>query len=309
MVTTTRVAHLTVGSRLRQHRHLPRAGRPQKRQPTSVSPRRSWRDTNSRFSVCASAIRPWPLVRWRRRCRRPQPLHGHLSSDQARRQKSFTGVPLAVHRRALPLALVEDLLPPALEATAWAEDGVVMGVRHRGPPPGVCSSTPSDRIGARPPARFPANFRDLTREAARTLGSCRHRGSTTDSACHPVRGGQVGLPLDDHRPSVRGTHRRHLRGVFFASAPNAFWLDRTSCLEDRIPVSPSWVTPEGPLTRVPHLRGRLEVVTVHAAESLRVERCTRHLRVPGPPPGRARSRHRSSRFDFTSATSATSATS
>ncbi|MEY9212147.1 chorismate-binding protein [Thermobifida halotolerans] len=64
----------------------------------------------------------------------PAPRHGHLSRVRHDGSELFTGVPqdfTAVRYHSLHVA---EPLPGTLEATAWAEDGVVMALRHRALP-------------------------------------------------------------------------------------------------------------------------------------------------------------------------------
>jgi para-aminobenzoate synthetase len=61
----------------------------------------------------------------------PEPRHGHLSTIRHDERDLFQGLPqnfTAVRYHSLS---VREPLPEMLEATAWAEDGVLMGLRHR----------------------------------------------------------------------------------------------------------------------------------------------------------------------------------
>ena len=61
---------------------------------------------------------------------RVRPAHGDLASVTHDGRGVFAGLPQGIGVvRYHSLAVTE--VPPALEATAWSEDGVVMGVRHR----------------------------------------------------------------------------------------------------------------------------------------------------------------------------------
>ncbi|MFF8232924.1 aminodeoxychorismate synthase component I [Streptomyces caelestis] len=64
----------------------------------------------------------------------PEPRHGHLSTIRHDERDLFQGLPqnfTAVRYHSLS---VREPLPEMLEATAWAEDGVLMGLRHRARP-------------------------------------------------------------------------------------------------------------------------------------------------------------------------------
>ncbi|GLZ36286.1 aminodeoxychorismate synthase, component I [Lentzea sp. NBRC 105346] len=62
----------------------------------------------------------------------PEPKHGHLTRVRHNGSGVFDGLPqdfTAVRYHSL--CVPPESLPPNLEATAWAEDGVLMGLRHR----------------------------------------------------------------------------------------------------------------------------------------------------------------------------------
>jgi para-aminobenzoate synthetase len=64
----------------------------------------------------------------------PQPRHGHLTRVRHTGEELFAGLPqdfTAVRYHSL---CVDTPLPAELEATAWAEDGVLMALRHRDRP-------------------------------------------------------------------------------------------------------------------------------------------------------------------------------
>jgi para-aminobenzoate synthetase len=73
----------------------------------------------------------------------PEPRHGFLAKVSHAGDPLFAGIPrefVAVRYHSL---CVEEPLPEELIATAWAEDGVLMALRHRDRPQWGCSSTPS----------------------------------------------------------------------------------------------------------------------------------------------------------------------
>ena len=66
---------------------------------------------------------------------RVPPVHGKAWPVHHASTGAFAGLPSPiVAARYHSLAIARDSLPPELEVTAWSEDGVVMGVRHRSHP-------------------------------------------------------------------------------------------------------------------------------------------------------------------------------
>ena len=67
--------------------------------------------------------------------RAPVPMHGKISPVFHDGKDGFAGVPSPFKAtRYHSLTLEPASIPPELEVTAWTEDGVVMGVRHRNYP-------------------------------------------------------------------------------------------------------------------------------------------------------------------------------
>ncbi|WP_347813357.1 aminodeoxychorismate/anthranilate synthase component II [Actinomadura sp. KC216] len=91
----------------------------------------------------------------------PWPRHGHLSTIRHDGSDLFAGVPqgfTAVRYHSFRLL---EPLPPTLEATAWAEDGVLMALRHRTRPLWGVQFHP-ESVLTEHGHRLLANFRDLT---------------------------------------------------------------------------------------------------------------------------------------------------
>ena len=94
----------------------------------------------------------------------PEPRHGHLTTVSHRGDELFTGIPdefLAVRYHSL---CVGQPVPGDLEATAWAEDGVVMGLRHLRLPRWGVQFHP-ESIASEWGREILQNFRDLSLRA------------------------------------------------------------------------------------------------------------------------------------------------
>jgi anthranilate synthase component 2 len=66
---------------------------------------------------------------------RVPPVHGKAAAVHHARGGSFAGLPSPISAaRYHSLAIARDSMPDELEVTAWSDDGVVMGVRHRSHP-------------------------------------------------------------------------------------------------------------------------------------------------------------------------------
>ncbi|HEX9359480.1 MAG TPA: aminodeoxychorismate synthase component I [Streptosporangiaceae bacterium] len=117
----------------------------------------------------------------------PQPRHGYLSQIEHHGDDLFAGVPAEFTAVRYHSLRVEEPLPEALAATAWAEDGVIMAVRHRELPRWGVQFHP-ESIAAQYGREILANFGDLTGRARRDLtsralrdltGRARRRGGGT----------------------------------------------------------------------------------------------------------------------------------
>jgi para-aminobenzoate synthetase len=154
----------------------------------------------------------------------PEPRHGHLSTITHRGEDLFRGLPQGFTAVRYHSLCVPEPLPSTLEATAWAEDGVLMGLRHRTRPMWGVQFHP-ESVLTEFGHRMLANFRDLT---------ISHRPSrSTASRRLPAAEPR---PVEDATPDARG-YRLHTRVIdamvdvetaftrMCADSPRAFWLD------------------------------------------------------------------------------------
>ncbi|MFJ8106942.1 aminodeoxychorismate synthase component I [Streptomyces sp. NPDC096132] len=157
----------------------------------------------------------------------PQPRHGHLTKVRHDGRDLFQGLPQQFTAVRYHSLAVHEPLPDSLEATAWAEDGVLMGLRHRERPLWGVQFHP-ESVLTEYGHRMLVNFRNLTAERARRT---RTKNTAVPSAA-PAEA-VIPRPRQGNRPAYR-LHTRRIAGAvdtqdvftrMFAGSPRAFWLD------------------------------------------------------------------------------------
>ncbi|MBV9013604.1 MAG: aminodeoxychorismate synthase component I [Pseudonocardiales bacterium] len=197
----------------------------------------------------------------------PQPRHGHLTKVRHDDGELFAGIPpefVAVRYHSL---CVEEPVPAELVPTAWAEDGVIMALRHRHLPRWGVQFHP-ESIASRYGQELLANFRDLS------------AGVKAKSEV-AVAGGAVGADRTAQTPppmSLRLAVAVVPKAVdseavfleFFESSPTCFWLD-SSRVEARLSRFSFLGDASGPLSEVLSYRISTGAVKVEDAGGVRVE--------------------------------------
>jgi para-aminobenzoate synthetase len=154
----------------------------------------------------------------------PQPRHGHPTTVRHDGEGLFQGLPQNFSAIRYHSLAVAEPLPPTLQATAWAEDGVLMGLRHRTRPLWGVQFHP-ESILTEYGHRLLTNFRNLTAERIR-----RPRAKNTSI---PPAVPAIPRPRRPLAPALRLHHRRIATAVdaeaaftrMYADSPRAFWLD------------------------------------------------------------------------------------
>jgi para-aminobenzoate synthetase len=168
--------------------------------------------------------------------RAPAARHGHLARIRHDGLELFSGVPQGFTAVRYHSLCVWEPLPDELTATAWSDDGVLMGLRHRSRPLWGVQFHPESVLTEHGELLM-ANFRDLTlrHHGVRRTDRSRFLGLARRTAPRP---GAV-TPAPAAAPGTAAPHgyRLHTRllgtcvdaeAAFtrrFSRAPHAFWLD------------------------------------------------------------------------------------
>lgn len=165
----------------------------------------------------------------------PEPRHGHLAKVSHEGDPLFAGVPrefVAVRYHSL---CVREPLPEELVATAWADDGVLMALRHRELPQWGVQFHP-ESVASQYGREILRNFADLTRRARpvqrpSVTGSGAGSGAGTGTGTVSVsalsdgtRGAVGGLDIISTVVSTAADSETIFRELF-DNVPYCFWLD------------------------------------------------------------------------------------
>ena len=164
----------------------------------------------------------------------PEPRHGHLTTVEHTGGGLFAGIPQRFTAVRYHSLCVAEPIPTELEAVAWAEDGVIMGLRHRELPLWGVQYHP-ESISTEYGAKLVSNFRELARS------SKRHTVARTRPDARSETGRPSGAAPGAAEPRSTGPYSTGLRlytrridrhidteAAFLAlhgASDRAFWLD------------------------------------------------------------------------------------
>ncbi|EKU47063.1 aminodeoxychorismate synthase component I [Brevibacterium casei] len=172
----------------------------------------------------------------------PEPRHGRVSEIRHSGTGLFEGLPSSfVAARYHSLAVSE--LPDSIEAAAWSDDGVLMGLAHKTRPQWGVQFHP-ESIVTEHAAVLLRNFRRLTEEwwaeqgvSRATDGGAPGRGNVVPLRERFIRDEEVKAVVGNTPELEQRTYTLHVRampltatssdifGVLFANEPEAVWLD------------------------------------------------------------------------------------
>jgi para-aminobenzoate synthetase len=155
--------------------------------------------------------------------RAPWPRHGHLTSVDHTGQDVFAGLPRGFAAVRYHSLCVAEPVPAELEAIAWSEDGVIMGLRHRHLLQWGVQFHP-ESIATEHGAHLIANFLDLAR---RTTGT-RRPSLASERRDEPATGEQ-NRQREPLRMYALCIHRlvdtEQAFRTLYGRSRSAYWLD------------------------------------------------------------------------------------
>ncbi|WP_243791893.1 aminodeoxychorismate synthase component I [Saccharopolyspora gloriosae] len=225
--------------------------------------------------------------------RAPAARHGHRSQVRHGGDALFDGMPAEFAAVRYHSLCVAEPLPPELEALAWAEDDVLMALRHRTLPRWGVQFHP-ESIETDFGTRLLRNFRRLSREDRAVRGAAPY-GSAAPDVSRPVElDPEPGSERSEAAPSGESPihYTAHVVTLpseinadaafaeLFAASADAFWLD-SSRVQPGLARFSYLGDAAGPLAEV--LRHHVGPGQESIFDRLRRELARRHVRAPRLP--------------------------
>lgn len=192
----------------------------------------------------------------------PAPKHGHIATISHQSDPLFTGIPNEFRAVRYHSLCVQEPLPRELVATAWAEDGVLMALRHRDRPQWGVQFHP-ESIATRYGREILQNFAELTRRTQQRQRSSVAARKTASALDASEKLGIISAAI----PTVADAETIFLE--LFRDKPYCFWLD-SSRVEKGLSRFSFLGDTSGPLSEVLTYRTGSRVVKVRDGTGVRV---------------------------------------